>query len=113
MIAPRRSRAPSGPDELCGDGTEPMLGSISAVPIGYHLDPAQEIHALRMLRSMMHGFATLEGEGGFRLDTDVNDSFAWMVDLIDHGLQSAPGPSDLPASVTVASVPSPSLTGAP
>jgi hypothetical protein len=56
---------------------------------GYQLDPAQEIHALRMLRSTLHGFATLEVEGGFRFDTDVNDSFAWMVDLIDHGLQSA------------------------
>ena len=79
---------------------------------GYQLDPAQEIHALRMLRSMLHGFATLEVEGGFRFDTDVNDSFAWMVDLIDHGLQSAQGSSGLPTSMTVASGSSPSLTGA-
>jgi hypothetical protein len=61
---------------------------------------------------MLHGFATLEVEGGFRFDTDVDDSFTWMVDLIDHGLQSAQGSSGLPTSMTAASGSSPSLTGA-
>ena len=55
---------------------------------GYRLDPDDEIHALRMLRSMLHGFATLEVDGGFRFDTDVDDSFTWMVDLVDTGLTS-------------------------
>ena len=65
-----------------------MLGSFSAVLRGYQLDPAQEIHALRMLRSMLHGFATLEAAGGFQIDTDVDDSFTWMINFIDHGLQA-------------------------
>jgi hypothetical protein len=34
-------------------------------------------------------------------------------DRIDRCLQTAQGFSDLPVSVTIASVPSPSLTGAP
>lgn len=103
---------PAGPDDPLASAINRLLGSFSAVLIGYRLDPAQEIHALRMLRSSLHGFATLEVEGGFRFDTDVNDSFAWMVDLVDHGLQSAQDSSDLPASATVRSVPSPSSTGA-
>jgi len=37
-------------------------------------DSDQEIHALRMLRSMLHGFATLEAAGGFQIDTSVDDS---------------------------------------
>jgi len=103
---------PAGPDDPPTTAITRLLGSLSAVLRGYQLDPAQEIHALRMLRSMLHGFATLEVEGGFRFDTDVDDSFTWMVDLIDHGLQSAQGSSGLPTSMTAASGSSPSLTGA-
>jgi AcrR family transcriptional regulator len=103
---------PAGPDDPLTTAITRLLGSLSAVLRGYQLDPAQEIHALRMLRSMLHGFATLEVEGGFRFDTDVDDSFTWMVDLIDHGLQSAQGSSGLPTSMTAASGSSPSLTGA-
>jgi hypothetical protein len=56
-----------------------------------------------MLRSALHGFATLEVTGGFRFDTDVDDSFTWMVNLIDHGLRSAQGSSDSPTSMRVSS----------
>jgi hypothetical protein len=56
---------------------------------GYRIDPGQEIHALRMLRSLLHGFATLEAAGGFQVATDVDDSFTWIIDFIDHGLRSA------------------------
>ena len=59
---------------------------------GYRLDPDQEIHALRMLRSMLHGFATLEVADSFQVDAPVDDSFTWIVDFIDHGLQSRPSP---------------------
>ena len=37
---------------------------------------------------MLHGFATLEAAGGFQFDAPVDDSFAWMIDFIDHGLQA-------------------------
>jgi AcrR family transcriptional regulator len=83
---------PIGPDDPLIAASERLLGSLSAVLRGYRLDPGQEIHALRTLRSMLHGFATLEAGGGFRLDTDVDASFAWMVTLIDHGLRSTPEP---------------------
>jgi AcrR family transcriptional regulator len=78
----------TGPDDQLSTAINRLLASLSAVLRGYRLDPTQEIHGLRMLRSMLHGFATLEVEGGFRFDTDVNDSFAWMINLIDHGLLS-------------------------
>ena len=65
-----------------------LLASLAAVLHGYEIDPAQEIHALRLLRSVLHGFADIEGSGGFQLDTDVDESFAWMVSLVDRGLAS-------------------------
>jgi AcrR family transcriptional regulator len=80
---------PAGPDDPLSSAIDRLLGSLSAVLRGYQLDPSQEIHALRMLRSLFHGFATLEVEGGFRFDTDIDESFTWMVNLLDQGLQSA------------------------
>ena len=79
---------PTGTDDELARASRRMLNSFSAVLRGYNLDPSQEIHALRMLRSMMHGFAALEVGGGFRFDTAVDDSFVWMVDLIDGGLRA-------------------------
>ncbi len=79
---------PTGPDDPLIAATTQVLASLSAVLRGYQLDPSQEIHALRMLRSIIHGFTT-EASGGFRIDTDVDDSFAWMVNFVDHGLQAS------------------------
>ena len=81
----------TGPDDPLVPAVTRMLGSLSAVLRGYDLDPAQEIHALRLLRSLLHGFATLEAEGSFQFDTDVDESFTWIVNFVDLGLQqSAP-----------------------
>jgi len=77
---------PTGPEDPLVPAADRFLGSLSAVLRGYRLDPAEEVHALRMLRSMLHGFASVEAAGGFMIQTDVDDSFAWMVDLVDRGL---------------------------
>ena len=82
---------PFGPDDPLIPAGNRVLASLSAVLHGYRLDPGQEIHALRMLRSMLHGFATLEAAGGFLIDADIDQSFAWMVDLIDDGLGVSAG----------------------
>lgn len=83
---------PTGPDDPLLPAAQRVLASLSAVLLGYDLDPAQEVHALRTLRSSLHGFATLEAGGGFMIDTDVDESFTWMVDLLDSGLRSTRGP---------------------
>ncbi|WUH95569.1 TetR/AcrR family transcriptional regulator [Streptomyces sp. NBC_00433] len=90
------SARPDGPDDPFVPAGNRALSSLSAVLRGYHLDPAQEVHALRMLRSMLHGFSTLEVAGGFQYDTDADDSFTWMITFIDQGLQATtptPGPA--------------------
>jgi AcrR family transcriptional regulator len=82
------SARPDGPDDPFIPASNRALDSLSAVLRGYQLDPAQEIHALRMLRSMLYGFSTLEAAGGFQIDTDIDDSFTWMITFIDQGLQA-------------------------
>jgi len=79
---------PIEPDDPLIAATDRVLASWAAMLRGYRIDHGQEVHALRMLRSMLHGFATLEVAGGFQIDTDVDDSFSWMITFIDQGLQA-------------------------
>jgi AcrR family transcriptional regulator len=79
---------PTGADDPLALALERTLDSFAAALRGYALDPADEIHALRMLRSVLHGFATLEASDGFQMGTDVDESFGWMIDFLDRGLRA-------------------------
>ncbi|MFF0087235.1 TetR/AcrR family transcriptional regulator [Streptomyces canus] len=76
----------AGPDDPLIPAVGRVLASWTAMLHGYRLDADQEIHALRMLRSILHGFSTLEGIGSFQLNADVDESFTWMLGFIDQGL---------------------------
>ena len=79
---------PAGPEDPIVPAVERVVASWAAMLRGYQLDSGQEIHALRMLRSALHGFSTLEATGGFQIDAPVDDSFTWMVDFLDRGLHA-------------------------
>jgi AcrR family transcriptional regulator len=79
---------PSGPDDPIAVAEMRGLGPFKAVLRGYDIAPNQMTHALRALRSAFHGFATLQATGGFQWSTDSNESFEWLIDLIDRGLRS-------------------------
>jgi len=87
----------TGPDDPIIPAVKRVVASWAAMLRGYHLNASQEMHALRMLRSAVHGFSTLEAAGGFQYDASVDDSFTWMVDFLDRGLQALPT-SSAPAS---------------
>ncbi|WP_123024401.1 TetR/AcrR family transcriptional regulator [Mycolicibacterium stellerae] len=76
----------TGPDDPLAAAWTRVLNSLAAVLSGYDIDPADTIHVLRLLRSLFHGFATVEATGGFEMDTDVDESFDWIVDFVDRGL---------------------------
>jgi AcrR family transcriptional regulator len=75
-----------GPDDPFVAAGQRLIDSLSAVLQSYRIDPADTVHALRMLRSTLHGFALLEAAGGFQMDTDVDESFAWVVEFLHRGL---------------------------
>ena len=81
--------APSSENDPMALELERTLNSFAAVLHGYHLDPAEEVHAIRLLRSLLHGFAALELADGFQMSADVDDSFRWILDFIDRGLRAA------------------------
>ena len=79
---------PASADDPLTVALDRTLESFAAVLRGYELEPADEIHALRMLRSVLHGFATLEAADGFQMATEVAASFTWVVEFIDRGLRA-------------------------
>jgi AcrR family transcriptional regulator len=56
---------------------------------GYGLDRREGIHAIRAMRSAVHGFAALEIAGGFGIPLDVDKSFDWLVGSLLKGLSSS------------------------
>lgn len=78
---------PADADDPLVSALDRTISSLAAALRGYRLEADEEIHAIRMLRSMLHGFATLEVAGGFQLNTDVDASFDWMIDFIDQGFR--------------------------
>jgi AcrR family transcriptional regulator len=53
----------------------------------FGLEGEDAVHAVRGLRSVVHGFATLEVSGGFGMSLDLDESFTRLVELFIAGLQ--------------------------
>jgi AcrR family transcriptional regulator len=57
------------------------------VMASFGLEGEEAVHALRGLRSLVHGFATLEVSGGFGMPLDLDESFTRLVGLFIAGLE--------------------------
>ncbi|HWO77087.1 MAG TPA: WHG domain-containing protein [Bacillus sp. (in: firmicutes)] len=55
----------------------------------YHLNDEAAIHAVRGIRSILHGYTTLEQKGGFGLSIDLDVSLRFMIDTFLAGIKSA------------------------
>ena len=83
-----RSYRLSHPDDLEfaqaeGRAFEPVL----AVLASYGLYGQEAVHAARGLRSVAHGFATLEVAGGFGIALDPDESFVRLLGAFAAGLR--------------------------
>lgn len=58
-----------------------------AVVTAFGLTGDDAIHAVRALRSVVHGFATLEAAGGFGIPLDLDESFRRLVAMMIAGLE--------------------------
>ena len=61
---------------------------VVAVVASFGLKGEDAIHAVRGLRSVVHGFATLEIAGGFGMPLDCDESFRRLVKMLIRGLSS-------------------------
>ncbi|MER6445954.1 TetR family transcriptional regulator [Streptomyces venezuelae] len=59
-----------------------------AILRGYDLTEPDQTHAVRMLGSVFHGYASLEAAGGFsHTAVDSQDSWAWTLESLDAMLR--------------------------
>ncbi|GAA1010581.1 TetR/AcrR family transcriptional regulator [Nocardiopsis tropica] len=81
---------------LAGAGAEPATDPVrvlAAVLSGFGIAENQAVHAIRALRSALHGFVDLETRGGFGLPEDVDQSYALLVEGFVRAFQEWPATS--------------------
>lgn len=66
-----------------------MMTVISIVLEPYHLSDNDKTHAIRGLRSLMHGFASLEEAGWFSAPVDREDSYQNLLENFIRGMESS------------------------
>ncbi len=74
-----------------GEAAEQLVGVVLAVLRGYGLGGDDAVHAARVLRAALHGFVSLEAEGGFGLPLRLDESFRLLVAVLDTGLEAIGG----------------------
>jgi AcrR family transcriptional regulator len=87
-VYPLTPRAPT-PDQLeLGAAAAELLEIILAVLDPYGFSEEEKLHAVRALRSVLHGFVDLEAAGGFGMNLDRDESFRQLVQLLVDGLRT-------------------------
>ncbi len=79
---------PSGPDDPLATAGRRLHDVFTAVLRGYEIAESDVDHALRMLRSLCHGFATLQAGNAFQWSADIDESFEWLIAFADQGLRA-------------------------
>ncbi len=82
-------RAPDPEDDEAIRIAEKIVGLILQLLQAYGLEDDAALHAVRGLRSLLHGFAALEQAGAFGLSLDLDESFRRLIDTFIAGIPSA------------------------
>jgi AcrR family transcriptional regulator len=64
-----------------------VLAIFGAVMRGYDLEDAAATHAIRRMRAVVHGFATIEAGGGYGLPEDIETSFKQTIEMFLQSLR--------------------------
>lgn len=64
-----------------------VVEAVLAVLRDYRLEGDEAIHAVRIIRSSLHGFVTLERTGGFQIPLALDETFQRLVTMLDRGLR--------------------------
>lgn len=82
-------RAPARDDAALIAASEEIIDILRAVLEPWRLDEAEQIHAIRMIRSLIHGFVSLEAAGGFGIPLDLEQSYDYAITVFIDGLDRA------------------------
>jgi len=87
MLTVRASANATLPDAELSALEDRIVHIVLKVLDAYGLQGEDALHAARALRSLVHGFATLEIAGGFGLPLDCDESFRRLVEMFLNGLR--------------------------
>lgn len=80
-------RAPEQGDSALEAAADRILSLIIQVLSTFDLDEEGVLHAVRGLRSILHGFSALESQGGFGMPLDLNVSFTRLIRTYIAGIR--------------------------
>ena len=83
----RASGTMEAPDPELTAAEERVVRVALALMESFELAGEEAIHAVRGLRSTVHGFATLEAAGGFGIPLNLDESFRRLIDTVIRGLE--------------------------
>jgi AcrR family transcriptional regulator len=66
-----------------------LIDVLLAVLRGYGLEGDDAVHAVRVMRSALHGFVLLETGDGFGIPLDLDETFARLVQTVHRGIADA------------------------
>jgi AcrR family transcriptional regulator len=82
-------RGPDLDDPEATAAAAQVVDVVLALLRGYGLEQEDALHAARIVRAALHGFVSLEAEGGFRLPLDLDQTFVRLLRVLDDGLKSS------------------------
>jgi len=78
-------------DAELAEAQSAVVRIVMRVMEAYELEEETALHMIRGLRSILHGFASIEQAGGFGLKLDTNVSFRVLLDTFLAGIRAATG----------------------
>jgi AcrR family transcriptional regulator len=85
-------RAAAPEDAEHGQAGREALQVLAAVLRAWQLEDEEMLHAVRVIRSALHGFVSLEAGGGFALPLDLDLSFERLIGTLAAGLPATAQP---------------------
>jgi AcrR family transcriptional regulator len=74
------------PDKVGEETSKNMIDLLIQLLATFSLEEQQALHLVRGLRSIVHGFATLQRAGGFQMNFDVEDSLLYTIQILCKGI---------------------------
>ena len=93
-------RGPAPDDAEAQESAAELVEALAGVLRAWNLSGDDEVHAIRVMRSALHGFVELERIGGFKIDVDLDETYARLVRTFTAGLELGRKKGDGPFTCT-------------
>ncbi|MFJ5564260.1 TetR/AcrR family transcriptional regulator [Lysinibacillus xylanilyticus] len=88
------TRFPDSNDQELQQAQEAVVQLVLQVLDVYNLQEEIAIHMVRGLRSILHGFTSIEQMGGFGMPLDINKSFSILINTFIEGIHAVTSNED-------------------